>query len=129
MEQELTNPCKSRPACHPLSRRRSPPWSRRCRRKPCLAGRPKSGCPQPYAVYVDDQDQVWLSDFGANALVQFDPQSETFTVYTLPSPTANVRQILGRPGEVWGAEVGRRISWWLSTRLALINNQAHVLQN
>jgi virginiamycin B lyase len=60
--------------------------------------------PQAYAVYVDDQDIVWLSDFASNALVRFDPGLEQFTVYTLPSPTAAVRQILGRPGEVWGAE-------------------------
>jgi virginiamycin B lyase len=62
--------------------------------------------PQPYAVYVDDQDQVWLSDFGANALVRFDPTLETFEVFPLPSAPANVRQILGRPGEIWGAESG-----------------------
>ncbi len=62
--------------------------------------------PQPYAVYVDDRDQVWLSDFGANALVRFDPVAETFEVFSLPSSPANVRQILGRPGEVWGAESG-----------------------
>lgn len=62
--------------------------------------------PQPYAVYVDERDQVWLSDFGANALVRFNPQQETFEVYVLPSAPANVRQILGRPGEVWGAESG-----------------------
>ena len=62
--------------------------------------------PQPYAVYVDDQDQVWLSDFGANALVRFDPVQEIFEVFPLPSAPANVRQILGRPGEVWGAESG-----------------------
>ena len=62
--------------------------------------------PQAYAVYVDDQDIVWLSDFGANALVRFDPTLETFTVFELPSPNAAVRQILGRPGEIWGAESG-----------------------
>lgn len=62
--------------------------------------------PQPYAVYVDDQDQVWLSDFAANALVRFDPIREIFEVYPLPSAPANVRQILGRPGEIWGAESG-----------------------
>ena len=59
--------------------------------------------PQAYAVYVDDRDQVWVSDFGANALVRFDPTTETFTAYPLPGPASNVRQILGRPGEVWGA--------------------------
>ena len=62
--------------------------------------------PQPYAIYVDDQDQVWLSDFAANALVRFDPILQEFEVFTLPGIPANVRQILGRPGEVWGAESG-----------------------
>jgi virginiamycin B lyase len=62
--------------------------------------------PLPYAVYVDEQDIVWLSDFSGNALVRFDPQQETFEVHTLPSSGANVRQILGRSGEVWGAESG-----------------------
>lgn len=62
--------------------------------------------PRPYAVYVDEHDAVWLSDFGANALVRFDPFQERFDVFPLPSSPANVRQLLGRPGEVWGAESG-----------------------
>ena len=62
--------------------------------------------PMPYAVYVDETDAVWLSDFGANALVRFDPETERFTSVRLPSSPANVRQILGRRGEVWGAESG-----------------------
>ncbi len=62
--------------------------------------------PMAYAVFVDDQDIVWLSDFGANALVRFDPETETFESFPLPSGNAAVRQILGRPGEVWGAESG-----------------------
>ena len=62
--------------------------------------------PMPYAVYVDDEDVVWLSDFGSNALVRFDPARGRFTTLPLPSPNANVRQLLGRDGEVWGAESG-----------------------
>jgi len=62
--------------------------------------------PMPYAIYVDDKDMIWLSDFGANALVRFDPRAQKFTRIRLPSSPANVRQILGRPGEVWGAESG-----------------------
>jgi virginiamycin B lyase len=62
--------------------------------------------PQAYAVYVDDHDVVWLSDFGGNALVRFDPVTEVFEVFELPSSPANVRQILGHSGEVWGAESG-----------------------
>jgi len=53
---------------------------------------------------VAEGDQVWLSDFGSNALVHFDPAQEMFTSVPLPSNPGNVRQILGRPGEVWGAE-------------------------
>ena len=62
--------------------------------------------PQPYAVYVDESDLVWLTDFGANALVRFDPVRERFESYRLRSPGASVRQLLGRPGELWGAESG-----------------------
>jgi virginiamycin B lyase len=62
--------------------------------------------PQAYAVYVDDTDAVWLSDFGANALVRFDPKTARFTTVRLPSADAAVRQLLGRPGELWGAESG-----------------------
>jgi virginiamycin B lyase len=60
--------------------------------------------PMTYAVFVDDRDIVWLSDFGSNAIVRFDPASEEFTSFPLPSSPGNVREILGRPGEVWGAE-------------------------
>ncbi|MDO8705093.1 MAG: hypothetical protein Q7J84_09130 [Sulfuricaulis sp.] len=57
--------------------------------------------PQTYAVYVDKRDIVWLSDFGANAMVRFDPKTEKFKAIPLPSRGSAVRQILGRPGEVW----------------------------
>ena len=63
------------------------------------------GAPQPYAVYVDDRDIVWLTDFGASAIMRFDPVTQRFTRIRLRA-NANVRQLLGRPGEVWGAESG-----------------------
>jgi virginiamycin B lyase len=63
--------------------------------------------PQAYAVYVDERDRVWLSDFGEpQALVRFDPATERFTRFRLAAG-ADVRQIHGRGGEVWGAESGR----------------------
>jgi virginiamycin B lyase len=62
--------------------------------------------PQAYAVYVDDDDLVWLTDFTANAIVRFDPTTESFESFPLPDPGAAVRQLLGRPGELWGAESG-----------------------
>jgi virginiamycin B lyase len=60
--------------------------------------------PQAYAVYVDERDIVWLTDFGANAIVRFDPLTERFDSIELPIRDGQVRQLLGRPGEVWGAE-------------------------
>jgi virginiamycin B lyase len=60
--------------------------------------------PRAYSVYVDEFDLVWLSDFGANTLVRFDPQSERFESFPLFGSPGNVRQLLGRDGEVWGAE-------------------------
>ena len=62
--------------------------------------------PQAYAVYVDGEDKVWLTDFGANAILSFDPRTETFTSYPSDQEDAAVRQLLGREGEVWGAESG-----------------------
>jgi virginiamycin B lyase len=60
--------------------------------------------PQPYAVWVDETDAVWVTDFGANALLRFDPATEDWTSLPMDSSPANVRQLLGRPGEVWGVE-------------------------
>ena len=57
--------------------------------------------PRTYAVYVDERDRVWLSDFGGNAVVSFDPETQKFEVFDLPSSPGNVRQIHGRPGEIW----------------------------
>lgn len=62
--------------------------------------------PRTYAVYVDERDVVWLSDFGGNAIWRFEPASEQFQRFALAREQANVRQILGRPGEVWLPESG-----------------------
>jgi virginiamycin B lyase len=62
--------------------------------------------PRAYAVYVDDQDRVWLSDWGSNSMVRFDPDTERFETFRSESKSANVRQILGRSGEVWVPESG-----------------------
>jgi virginiamycin B lyase len=59
-----------------------------------------------YSVYVDDKDRVWATDWPANAIQRFDPTSETFTSFSSDRRGANVRQMLGRPGEAWGAESG-----------------------
>lgn len=57
--------------------------------------------PQLYAVYVDETDKVWVSEWESNALLRFDPATETFEVLPNDREDANVRQINGKPGEVW----------------------------
>ena len=59
-----------------------------------------------YALWVDAQDKVWLSDWSRNAIVRFDPVTEKFDSFPSNRDRANVRQMLGRSGEVWGAESG-----------------------
>ena len=61
------------------------------------------GTARAYAVWVDSSDRVWLSDWSTNSIVRFDPVSERFET---AGTAAGVRQILGRPGEVWAAESG-----------------------
>jgi virginiamycin B lyase len=73
--------------------------------------------PRTYAVYVDDKDKVWLTDFGANAIVRFDPVTEKFNAFPSDMAGANVRQLNGKPGEVWGGESG-------TNRLVLIQTVA-----
>ena len=47
-----------------------------------------------------------MTDFLANAILRFDPVTETFESFPSDKRGASVRQLLGRPGEVWGAESG-----------------------
>lgn len=61
---------------------------------------------QAYSMYVDELDAVWLSDFGRNSVVRFDPETEKFLSFESNRANAAVRQMLGRPGEAWGAESG-----------------------
>ena len=62
--------------------------------------------PRAYSVWVDDKDKIWLTEWVANAIVKFDPVTETFESFPSNRAGANVRQMLGRSGEAWGAESG-----------------------
>jgi virginiamycin B lyase len=61
---------------------------------------------QVYSVYVDDRDKVWLTEWSTNAILRFDPETGVFERFPSDRPNAQVRQMLGRPGEAWGAESG-----------------------
>jgi virginiamycin B lyase len=62
--------------------------------------------PRAYSVWVDAKDKVWLTEWTANAIVRFDPVSQTFESFPSNRAGANVRQMLGRSAEAWGAESG-----------------------
>jgi virginiamycin B lyase len=62
--------------------------------------------PQAYGIYVEEHDTVWVSDWGSNAILRFDPGEERFTAFPSPRAGADVRQLAGRPGEVWAPESG-----------------------
>jgi virginiamycin B lyase len=64
------------------------------------------GVAHAYSVWVDDRDRVWLTDWSINAIVRFDPATEKFDAFPSTRDRANVRQMLGRAGEAWGAESG-----------------------
>jgi virginiamycin B lyase len=74
------------------------------------------GSAHAYSVWVDDRDKVWLTDWSTNAVVRFDPLTEQFDSFASNRDHANVRQMLGRSGEAWGAESG-------SDRLVMIRTQ------
>ncbi|HSD78464.1 MAG TPA: hypothetical protein VLA98_13715 [Solirubrobacteraceae bacterium] len=62
--------------------------------------------PRAYAVWVDPTDKVWLSEWTANSIVRFDPGTEKFESFPSSRSGADVRQMLGRAGELWAAESG-----------------------
>ena len=62
--------------------------------------------PRTYSVYVDEKDKVWLTDFGGNAIVRFDPETTKFDSFPSDKPSANVRQMDGKAGQAWGGESG-----------------------
>jgi virginiamycin B lyase len=59
-----------------------------------------------YSVWVDETDRVWTTEWTSNAIMRFDPKTEKFQSFPSDRPGANVRQMLGRKGEAWGAESG-----------------------
>ena len=70
------------------------------------AWKPPVDNPRTYAVYVDERDIVWISEWASNSTFSFDPARERFERHAMPRDGANVRQILGRKGEVWLPESG-----------------------
>ncbi len=47
--------------------------------------------PHCYAVFVDERNKVWLSDFGGNSALRLDPGTERFESWRFPRKMASVR--------------------------------------
>ena len=59
---------------------------------------------RPDGIAVDGDGYVWYCEASANQLVRFDPQTETFRRYTLPSPRSDVRHMAtDARGRIWMA--------------------------
>lgn len=76
------------------------------RDKSWKAWTPPGEKPRTYSVYVDETDKVWITQWSSNAIMRFDPATETWDEFPSDKANANVRQMLGRKGEAWGAESG-----------------------
>jgi virginiamycin B lyase len=59
-----------------------------------------------YAVYVDEQDIVWVSNYTKNAVYAFDPKTEKFTEVPGSRPKSDVKQIASSPGMIVLPESG-----------------------
>ena len=62
--------------------------------------------PRGYSTYVDDNDKVWMSDFGTNSILMFDPKQESFTIF--PGNRGNIQalQMAGIGPRVWAGMQG-----------------------
>ena len=50
-----------------------------------------------HMLYIWIRMTVWLTDFGTNVIVRFDPTKDKFVdVITQPTPGADFRQLLGK---------------------------------
>lgn len=73
-------------------------------------GPPGSG-PQPYAVFVDHRDVVWVTDLTANALVRFEAGTEQFRSFRFPTPGAESGSCSDGPARCGAPSPGPIGSW------------------
>jgi virginiamycin B lyase len=64
--------------------------------KACQQWKFPGASPRTYAVWSDPDDKVWLTDWSTNAVVRFDPETQTFQSFPSDRSGTKVRQLLGR---------------------------------
>jgi virginiamycin B lyase len=63
--------------------------------------------PVPYEIRVGRDGMVWMSELQGNRIVRFDPGTEQFKVWTMPTPASGPRRLDIEPsGVVWIPEYG-----------------------
>jgi virginiamycin B lyase len=67
---------------------------------------PGAGRANLYAVYVDNRDVVWVSNFADNKTYAYDPKTQRFSSVPGSEANASIRQILGINGAVYLPESG-----------------------
>jgi streptogramin lyase len=56
----------------------------------------------PYAVYVDKEDNVWLENAVYNSFVKFDPKTQKFTYFPFPELSSHTPNMeMDSEGTVW----------------------------
>lgn len=64
---------------------------------------------RPYGIALSADGAVWYNEAGANKMVRFDPQTEEFKTFPLPSPRSVVRHMVrDSKGTLWLAVSGPR---------------------
>lgn len=65
-------------------------------------GMPDGGSTIPYGLRVGPDGIVWMTELIGGRLVRFDPRTETFDMYDLPTPFSGPRRLdVGPDGVVW----------------------------
>jgi len=72
----------------------------------------------PHGIIVGQDGAAWETKGALNSIVSFDPASERFESHPSSRPGADVRQMLGRPGEARGMESG-------TDRLVVVDMDPH----
>lgn len=68
---------------------------------------PSGPASQPYGIEADGAGFVWYNEFAANFIVRFDPKTQAFEKFPLPSPKSEVRHMArDAQGRVWMALSG-----------------------
>lgn len=64
---------------------------------------------QPYGIALAADGAVWYNEAGADKMVRFDPKTETFETFPMPSPKSVVRHMVrDSKGTLWLAVSGPR---------------------